>query len=98
METRSCKNCGKDFAIEPADFEFYKRIKVPAPTWCPDCRQMRRMSFRNERNLFRRKDDHSDKDMISIFSPQPPYIVFDHKFWQSDDFDPMIYNAEFDFS
>jgi hypothetical protein len=34
-----------------------KKIQIPSPTLCPDCRQQRRLSFRNERNLYRRKCD-----------------------------------------
>lgn len=33
-ETKSCQNCKKDFIIEPEDFNFYSKMKVPAPTWC----------------------------------------------------------------
>lgn len=47
-ETRNCQNCKQPFTIEPDDFGFYEQIKVPPPTWCSDCRLMRRMSFRNE--------------------------------------------------
>jgi hypothetical protein len=31
--------------------------QIPPPTLCPDCRQQRRLSFRNERNLYKRKCD-----------------------------------------
>ena len=37
-ETRNCQNCKKDFLIEGDDFSFYKKLGVPSPTWCPDCR------------------------------------------------------------
>ena len=33
-ETRVCQNCKKDFVIEPDDFLFYEKMKVPAPTFC----------------------------------------------------------------
>ena len=29
-ETRNCQNCKKDFVIEPDDFSFYEKIKVPS--------------------------------------------------------------------
>jgi len=32
---------------------------IPSPTLCPDCRAKRRMSFRNERKLYKRKCDFS---------------------------------------
>lgn len=43
IETRICQNCQQNFTIEPEDFEFYAKIKVPAPTWCPECRQKKKM-------------------------------------------------------
>jgi RNA polymerase subunit RPABC4/transcription elongation factor Spt4 len=39
METKNCQNCKKDFNIEPDDFSFYEKMKVPVPTWCPECRR-----------------------------------------------------------
>jgi hypothetical protein len=98
MESRKCKNCKKDFTIEAEDFSFYEKLKVPPPTWCRECRQMRRMSFRNERNLFKRKCDKTGKDIISIFPADSPYKVYDRVYWESDEFDPMASGRDFDFS
>jgi hypothetical protein len=33
METKICQNCKKNFIIEPDDFGFYEKIKVPPPTF-----------------------------------------------------------------
>ena len=30
-----CQNCKQNFTIEPEDFTFYDKIKVPSPTFCP---------------------------------------------------------------
>src|SRR3989338_7876517 len=51
-ETKNCQNCKKDFTIEPDDFGFYEKIKVPPPTFCPECRLIRRLVWRNERISF----------------------------------------------
>jgi len=32
-QTKICQNCKKEFIIEPEDFEFYEKIKVPTPTF-----------------------------------------------------------------
>ncbi|KKQ23775.1 MAG: hypothetical protein A3G45_02270 [Candidatus Staskawiczbacteria bacterium RIFCSPLOWO2_12_FULL_37_15] len=37
-EIKNCQNCKKDFTIEPDDFAFYEKIKVPPPVNCPRCR------------------------------------------------------------
>lgn len=31
QEIKSCQNCKKDFTVEPDDFAFYEKIKVPSP-------------------------------------------------------------------
>jgi tRNA(Ile)-lysidine synthase TilS/MesJ len=46
-ETKNCQNCKKDFVIEQEDFNFYERIKVPPPTWCSQCRTIRRFVCSN---------------------------------------------------
>jgi hypothetical protein len=66
-ETRQCQNCKKDFVIETEDFNFYEKIKVPAPTFCPLCRAERRFVFRNERKLFKVKDFYTNKDIFSLY-------------------------------
>ena len=69
-ETKTCQNCKTDFAIEPEDFAVYEKMKVPPPTWCSECRMIRRMLFENERQLFRHRDEITGKDIFSEFPPQ----------------------------
>ncbi|HMY80952.1 MAG TPA: hypothetical protein PK048_03865 [Candidatus Absconditabacterales bacterium] len=73
-------------------------VRIPTPTLCPECRQRRRLSFRNERNLYRRTCDASGKQIISIYSPDKPYKVYDQKIWWSDSRDPMSYGRDFNFT
>lgn len=98
METRNCQNCKKDFTIESEDFDFYSKIKVPPPTFCPDCRRQRRLAFRNTHSLYRRKDSFTGKDILSIYSPDKDVVVIDQKDWWGDGWDPMDYGFEYDFS
>ncbi|HWA31977.1 MAG TPA: hypothetical protein VG694_00790, partial [Candidatus Paceibacterota bacterium] len=58
-ETRSCQNCKTSFVIEPEDFNFYEKIKVPPPTFCATWSHQRRFAWRNTHNLYRRKDAFS---------------------------------------
>lgn len=92
-----CQNCKKDFTIEPDDFAFYEKMKVPAPTFCPDCRLQRRWSWRNEWKLFRKKDIHG-KEIFSIFPEDSPVKIMEVGEWYSDSWDPMQYECEYDFS
>ena len=97
-EKKICQNCKKNFVIESEDFKFYERIKVPSPTWCPDCRCVRRMVHRNERNLHKRTCDITGKSIISIYRPDCPYTVCDKDYYFSDDFDPFKYGKTYDFN
>jgi len=97
-ETRNCQNCKKDFVIKSDDFAFYEKIKVPAPTWCPECRMVRRMLFRNERTWYRRKCDATGENILSVFAPDKPYKVYKQDYWRSDAWDPLEYGREYNFS
>ena len=97
-ETRVCQNCGRKFIIEPEDFEFYKKIGVPAPTLCPDCRLQRRLAFKNIHNLYKRKCDLCGKDIISMYSKDVPSPVYCRECWWSDKWDAMEYGRDYDFN
>ena len=95
-ETKNCQNCKKDFTIEPDDFGFYEKIKVPPPTFCPECRLQRRLSVRNERNLYKRKCDATGENIISIYRTGVPFPVYQQDYWKSDRFEAMEYGRGFD--
>ena len=97
-ETKICQNCKKDFLIDTEDFNFYEKIKVPAPTWCPDCRQQRRYAWRNERTLYRRNCDLCGKSKVSVISPNKPYKVYCNECWWGDGWNPEEYGQDFDFN
>lgn len=97
-ERRQCQNCNNDFTIEPEDFLFYEKIKVPPPTFCPECRTIRRMTWRNERSLFKRKCDYTSEMMITMFHPDADVKVYDHDIWWSDKWDSSEYGVDYDFS
>ncbi|TSC74994.1 MAG: Uncharacterized protein G01um101430_674 [Parcubacteria group bacterium Gr01-1014_30] len=96
-EKRQCQNCRHEFRIEQEDFNFYEKIKVPPPTFCPECRSQRRMAWRNERTLYRRKDAFG-KNVVSIYAPEVPFIVYERDYWWSNAWDPLKSGQEYDFS
>ena len=96
-EKKVCQNCKKDFMIEPDDFSFYEKIKVPPPSWCPECRMIRRMTWRNERFLYKRICGLCNKSIISIYRKESPFIVYCHKCFRSDNWNPLNYGQEYDF-
>ncbi|MBI3626700.1 hypothetical protein HY224_01495 [Candidatus Uhrbacteria bacterium] len=96
-ETRQCRKCTTQFIIEPQDFEFYAKVKVPPPTFCPDCRMQRRMAFRNERSLYKDNCDLCKKAIVSTFSQDKPFTVYCRDCWNSDKWDPTEYGRDYDF-
>ncbi len=96
-ETKQCQNCKKDFIIEPDDFAFYEKIKVPAPTFCPECRLIRRLSMRNERSLYKRACDLCKKEVISTYSSDKKLKTYCPECYKSDGWDPLDYGRDYDF-
>ena len=96
--TKKCNKCSKDFEIAKEDADFYKEIKIQEPTLCPDCRQQRRLLWRNERVLYKRKCDATGKEILSVYSQEKPFPVYNNDYWYSDKWDAMTYGRDFDFN
>ncbi len=97
-QIKQCQNCKKDFTIEPDDFGFYEKIKVPPPTFCPECRHQRRLAIRNERVFYYRNCDACSQKVISYYHPDKKQVVWCPSCWWSDKLDPFLYGRDFDFS
>ncbi|EKE26635.1 MAG: hypothetical protein ACD_4C00212G0001 [uncultured bacterium (gcode 4)] len=107
VETKICKHCQENFEITDKDIEFYEKVspvfnsikyQIPSPTLCPDCRQQRRLVWRNERSLYRTVCAATGKNIISCFSSDKKYSVYEPVEWWSDKWDPLDYWKDFDFS
>ncbi len=103
----NCSQCSAPFEITPDDLAFYEKVSpvfngktelIPPPTLCPDCRRQRRLTWRNEKKLYHRKCDLTGRQIISIYSPDKPFKVFDSDEWHSDKWDPMTFGRPFDFT
>lgn len=98
MTSKTCASCATSFNITPDDASFYQKIGVPYPTLCPDCRYQRRISNRNEWELYRRNCSKCLEPMVSIYNPEYPGPVYCLKCFWSDDWNPLDYGQDFDFS
>ena len=95
-ENKICQNCHSEFTIETEDFNFYEKIKVPVPTWCPECRLVRRWSFANTWSLFWRNCDECGERTMSMYSPEDKIKVFCPKCWWGDSWDGTEYAVDYD--
>ncbi len=98
QETKTCQNCKSSFVVDRDDLDFYEKIQVPPPTFCPECRTIRRMTWRNERTLYKRACEKTGKQIISCFAPDSGIHVYDRDVWWSDEWDPLSFGREYDFS
>ena len=95
-EIKNCQNCKNEFVIEPDDFAFYKKIKVPPPTWCPECRLQRRLAWINPRTLYSRKV--GAKSVISMYAQDKQYNIIEDRDWWGNAFDSTEYGKAYDFT
>lgn len=95
-QIKNCQNCQKDFTIESEDFNFYEKIKVPPPTWCIECRRMRRFAQTNEIVLRKRKCDLTGQDIFSTYPADVSFPVYETNEWYSDKWDAYEYGIDFD--
>lgn len=107
LERRTCSKSWTKFALYKSDKTFFEKISktinktkfvIPFPTLCPEERQRKRYSFRNQRNFYKRTCDYSWAKIISIYSPESDYIVYKQDIRWSDMRDPLSYWRSFDFS
>lgn len=105
--SRTCLQCSSAFELTKEDLAFYEQVSpvfggkkemIPVPILCPACRLQRRLLFRNDLCLYHRKSDLTGKAMISIYSQEKPYKVYDQDEWWSDRWDELAFGRPFDFS
>ena len=98
-EAKICQNCKNQFTVESEDFDFYEKIKVPAPTWCPECGFAEKMLWRNEKTLYWGKCDLCGMKTISMYpAAGTPFPVYCHDCFISDKWDPTKYGIPYDFT
>lgn len=104
---RTCKSCAEQFEFTDSDQAFLEKVSpryggqtcvIPPPTLCPECRNVRRMAWRNDRSFYMRNCDLSGERMVAIYPAEVSFPVYHPKNWYGDKWDPMDYGREIDFS
>ena len=103
---KTCPQCSLEFQVTDEDLAFYEKVSptcngqtllIPPPTLCPPCRQQRRLAYRNDRKLYRRKCSLSGRDIVSIYPPEATFPVYEQQEWWGDGWDPYAFGKEVDF-
>jgi hypothetical protein len=97
-EIKNCQNCHKIFTIEQEDFNYYEKIKVPPPTWCPECRMIRRLASCNALYVFFDNCAKCGKRTLSMHSPAIKKTIYCQACWWSDSWDGTEYSMDYDSS
>lgn len=71
---------------------------MPPPSLCYEERLRRRLSWRNEMNLFHQSCSATGKNIITMFPPESDMKVVDKDYWWSDKWDPLNYGQDYDFN
>jgi hypothetical protein len=93
---RICTLCQSDFEFTDLDRELCEKYDIPESPYCSDCRQQRRLIFRNERHLYSRKCDKCEQSIISIYSPDKNLTVYCPDCWWGDGWDSTDQGQEID--
>ncbi len=105
VERKNCAITGQPFAVFQSDLDFYQQISptfggkkylIPAPTLCPEERQRRRLAIRHETCLYSRECDLTGKKLVTAYSPDKPYKVYDHTAYRTDKWNPSAFFIRYD--
>jgi hypothetical protein len=88
------EDCTAAFKILPEDLKFYRRMNLPLPRMCPNCRRYQRMKKRNPLKLWCRQcmcdkkhshhQENCDIEFETTYSPDRPEIVYCEKCYQQE--------------
>ena len=82
-----CKEqCTEAFKIIPEEFKFYKRMNLPLPRLCPNCRHYERLKARNPLRLWNRKcmKKGCENEFKTSYAPDRLEIVYCEKCYQQE--------------
>ena len=76
--------CTEAFKIVPEEFKFYKRMNLPLPRLCPNCRHYERIGQRNPLKLWDRNCMKCGATVKTTFAPERPEIIYCEKCYQQE--------------
>ena len=78
-EVLKCTECGKNYKIINQELDFYKKMNLPIPRTCPECRHKSRFELGNPLKLYDRTCAKCEKNMKTSYSPESPEIAYCEK-------------------
>ena len=80
------EQCTEAFKIIPEEIQFYKRMNLPLPRLCPNCRHYARLSQRNPLKLWHRKcmKKGCTNEFETSYSPDRLEIIYCERCYQQE--------------
>ncbi len=106
IETKKCRISGQEFFVTDKDLQFLESIspifdgkKYLFPSLEVSPLEMRRilLGFRNQNKLYKRKSSHTGEEIISMYSAEVPFPIYENKYWYSDAWNPLEFGQKIDF-
>ena len=81
-----CADCNKNYKIIVDEFSFYKKLDIPLPRLCPECRHNRRMKSRGPNKLWHRScmKEGCSNEFETSYSSDRPEIVYCEQCYQNE--------------
>ena len=80
------EQCTEAFKITTEELIFHRRMNVPLPHVCPNCRHYQRLKQRNPLNLWHRKcmRESCPNEFETTYAPERPEIIYCEKCYQQE--------------
>jgi len=85
-EIFACESCSKNYKVVQNESLFYKKLSIPLPRLCPECRHYRRIKSRGPNKLWHRKcmNEGCNNEFETSYSPDRPEIVYCESCYQKE--------------
>ncbi len=81
-----CIECDKNYRIIKDELSFYRRMGIPIPRNCPECRHVRRLKNRGPNKLWHRKcmNEGCQNEFETSYSPDRSEIIYCEQCYQKE--------------
>jgi hypothetical protein len=81
-----CENCSKNYKVIQNEFLFYKKLDIPLPRFCPDCRHEKRIKSRGPNKLWHRTcmKEGCTNEFETSYAPERSEIIYCEKCYQQE--------------
>jgi hypothetical protein len=83
-EVLACTECKRNYKITKAELAFYRKMNIPIPRRCFQCRHLDRLKRRGPFKLFERTCDHCKKDIKTTYAPDSQFKVYCEACYQKE--------------